>query len=108
MGMLEQDFGGGMPFFTKIQIGLEKTPWNLETSAAVVKFPPLYCSHGEKKIMISSLSTVDGSNGVGGNQGHAAVSPATFNSTTEFVVHQSLEIQQLKETFEQGFFNTIF
>ena len=39
--ILERVFGGGMPFHTN-QFGLGKTHWSLETSLAVVEFPPPY------------------------------------------------------------------
>ena len=39
--VLERDFGGGMPFCTN-QFGLRKRHWDLETSSAVVEFPPPY------------------------------------------------------------------
>ena len=39
--VLEQVFGGRMPFHTN-QLGLGKRHWNLETSSAVVEFPPPY------------------------------------------------------------------
>ena len=40
-GKLERVFGGGMPFHIN-QLGLGKRHWNLETSSAVVEFPPPY------------------------------------------------------------------
>ena len=39
--VLERDFDGKMPFHTN-QFGLGKRHWNLETSSAVVEFPPPY------------------------------------------------------------------
>ena len=42
MGMLEQVFGGRMPFLTPSKLGSGKRRWNLETSSVLVEFPPPY------------------------------------------------------------------
>ena len=41
LGARGSSFYGGMPFHTN-QLGIGKRHWNLETSSAVVEFPPPY------------------------------------------------------------------
>ena len=60
-GKLEQVFGGVMPFYTN-QLGLGKRHWNLETSSAVVEFPPPYCTDWIDPLIDGSTDRLETSN----------------------------------------------